>query len=104
MSAAPHIPPLRDVGSTTPTRRVERATSTVPSGWSCSRHYDGSQAWTWCDDELPIVRVLVSPAGVAPAHVSHPHHYRMDLAQVQRAAQALVELCRHLAERARGAR
>lgn len=102
MSGLPHIAPLRDVGSTTPTVRHARPVVAAPSGWTSSLGYDGSESWTWVDGELPLVRVLVSSAGAAPAHVSHPLTYRMSLAQMERAGAALAELCRHLG--ARGSR
>lgn len=101
MTAArePYVAPLRGIGSTAPTTVTARPVQTAPPGWSCSRAYDGSEQWTWVHDEVPLVSVLVSPAGIAPVHIADPCRYRLEVDAVERAAQALAALMRFLVAR-----
>lgn len=99
MSAAHHLPyvaALRGLGSTTPTAQTPRPSV---GAWSCSRSHDGHEQWTWVLDGVPLVSVLARDGEVAPVHVTSPLTYRLPLETVERAAGALVELCRMLGAR-----
>lgn len=81
------------------TRQTPRPIPVPPADWHRTLG-PGHEQWTWTDEGLPVASVLVSRHGeIAPVLLRDPERYWMDAARFSRAARALTDLARYLAQR-----